>query len=165
MKKQGTIVCAFPATGKTTAINKSSELGITACDSDSEDHHWVDRSLPREERVERPSWVQEYVRHLQEAASEHDFVFASTHDVVRDALVAAGVRFVVVYPTKKQRDEFIRRVSERSTGLHGEFGVNLLSKMWDTWLDGMERQTGCGRVVLQNGQYLSDALDQTRAQA
>ncbi len=39
------VVCAFPATGKTTAINKANELGIVACDSDSEDHHWVDRSL------------------------------------------------------------------------------------------------------------------------
>lgn len=163
--KNGVIVCAFPATGKSTAIQNAEQLGISACDSDSEDHHWVDRTLPHKERVERENWVEEYVRHLQEQTAANEFVFASTHDVVRDALVAAGVHFVVVYPTDDQHDEYISRVASRTTGLHGQFGVDLLTKMWRTWLIQMENQPHCGRVVLQQGQYLSDVLDAIKAKA
>lgn len=157
--KKGIIVCAFPATGKTTAISQAMELGIIACDSDSEDHHWIDRSLPREEREERPEWIRHYLEHLQDATSKNDFVFASTHDVVRNALVANGVPFVVVYPTREQKEEFLSRVRNRSTGLCGKFGLSLLTKMWDTWLEQMECQVSCGRVVLQDKQYLADVLD------
>ena len=157
--KKGIIVCAFPATGKTTAICQADKLGIVACDSDSEDHHWIDRNVPREEREERPDWIQSYVAHLQKATAENDFVFASTHDVVREALVANEVPFVVVYPTKDQKEEFLSRVNNRSTGLCGEFGLNLLTKMWDIWLEQMESQSACGRVILQNQQYLADVLE------
>jgi hypothetical protein len=154
--KNGIIVCAFPATGKTTAIWQADKIGIVACDSDSEDHHWIDRTVPRKER---PNWIQSYVTHLQRSTGENDFVFASTHDVVREALVANGVPFVVVYPTRDQKEEFLSRVRNRSTGLCGEFGLNLLTKMWDTWLEQMESQVACGRVILQNQQYLADVLE------
>jgi len=162
--KKGTIVCAFPATGKSTVIQHAEQLAIKACDSDSEDHHWVDRTLPREERVEREDWVEDYVKHLQAQTVSNDFVFASTHDVVRNALVDAGVHFVVVYPTDTQRAEYLTRVADRTTGLHGQFGVDLLTKMWDTWLTQMNEQPHCGRVVLQDGQYLSDVLDVIKVQ-
>jgi len=104
------------------------------------------------------------VQHLQDQTALQDFVFASTHDVVRDGLVTAGVHFVVVYPTNDQRDEYISRVAGRTTGLHGQLGVDLLTKMWRTWLTQMEKQPHCGRVVLQQEQYLSDVLDAIRGQ-
>jgi chemotaxis regulatin CheY-phosphate phosphatase CheZ len=50
-------------------------------------------------------------------------------------------------------------VRNRSTGLCGEFGLNLLTKMWDTWLEQMESQVACGRVILQNQQYLADVFE------
>ena len=161
----GVIICAFPATGKTTAINNADELGISACDSDSEDHHWVDRSLPRLERQERPDWPQCYMDHLLSALQEHDLVFCSTHQEVRDALVAAKMRFVVVYPTPDQKEHFLNRVINRNTGLHGKWGHDLMEKNWVNWLDSMQAQDNCVHVILESDQYLSDVLEQIREAA
>lgn len=159
----GIIICAFPATGKTTAIANADDLGISACDSDSEGYHWVDCTLPSGERKERSDWPRCYMDHLLAMSLEYDLVFCSTHQEVRDALVAAGMYFVVVYPTSDQKSGYLDRVMNRHTGLHGTWGHALMSKNWEAWLDGMRAQTGCAHIVLQAGQYLSDVLDQIRA--
>jgi hypothetical protein len=162
MRKNGTIVCALPATGKTTVTNMAMDLNLALCDSDSEQHHWIDLSIPRDQRVERPHWIEEYIQHLRQATTEYDFVFASTHDAIRQALVVAEVTFVLVYVTADQKDDIVNRIRNRNTGLHGNTGVALVTKMWDEWLLSMDEQKQCAKVVLQRNQYLSDVLDSVK---
>ena len=159
-EEKGIIVCAFPATGKTWAIGHASDLDLRACDSDSEDYHWADRNVLREKRIERENWISVYVDHLIAETTRQDIVFCSTHQEVRNELVRRGISFMVVYPTANQKKEYINRVTNRTTGLCGKFGIKLMTESWDTWLTGMTEQSNCKHVVLQPGQYLTDVLEQ-----
>jgi hypothetical protein len=80
---------------------------------------------------------------------------------VRDALVKKGIPFVLVYPNRDLKDEYIQRYKDRG---NNDAFVGLLEKNWDTWMDEMDAmgpQEGQSlyKVKLASGQYLTDVID------
>lgn len=89
--------------------------------------------------------------------------FVSSHDVVRQAMVDAGLSFVLVYPALECKDEYIRRYIERAGtgGLMNEDETpfaNLMAKNWDNWVGQCMAQRGCLRIQLAPGQFLADVI-------
>jgi hypothetical protein len=58
----------------------------------------------------------------------------SSHDVVRKALKDAGLKFILVYPDKDMKEEFIRRYKERGDS---ENFINFIESNWVKFIDEM----------------------------
>ena len=75
---------------------------------------------------------------------------------MRDALLKKGIPYVLVYPNRDIKDEYIQRYRDR--GNNDSF-VDLLDKNWENWMDEMDNQEGCHKVKLNSRQYLADVID------
>lgn len=82
-------------------------------------------------------------------------ILISSHKEVRDALVENDLSFILVYPSRDIKDEYIKRYVDRG---NNESFVDLLNKNWDNWLSELETQEGCVKIELKEGQYLSDVI-------
>jgi len=151
--KRATIICGFPGIGKTTLWNRKEELKIL--DSDSTDFSWADAS----KTTRNSDWPKNYIEYIREKSEEADIILVSSHDTVRDALVKAGITFVLVYPSLEMKGEYIQRYRDRGSS---EKFIRLLEENYEKWVGELMSQTGCRHVVLQPGQYLSDVIDQVR---
>lgn len=145
------IVCGFPGVGKTSLFTAETELKIL--DSDSTNFSWSDETKTQR----NPEWPQNYIAHIQENRDASDILLVSSHDVVRTALVEAGIPFILVYPSLDMKDEYIQRYIQRGSN---ESFVALLKAHYEKWIAELMEQRGCTHVVLQSGQYLSDVVNQ-----
>jgi hypothetical protein len=80
---------------------------------------------------------------------------------VRDALLKKGIPFVLVYPNREIKDEYIQRYKDRG---NNDAFVDLLEKNWDNWMDEMDQMEApqgqtLYKVKLGSGQYLADVID------
>lgn len=142
MNEYKTVVCGFPGVGKSHLAKINGWH-----DSDSSAFSW------RSPGVQHPEFPANYIDHI---ASLSGVVLASSHDIVRGALVKAGIPYWLCYPRMDCRDEYIERYRVR--GSSSEF-IKLLDKMWCEWITGMETDVGCvGRWVLGPGEFMSDVI-------
>jgi len=137
------IVSAFPGTGKTYYTHGDYVPQGFAADSDSS----------RFSRNELFPF--NYVDHIKSCIGVNQFVFVSTHKLIREALFREKLPFTLVYPDRSLRHEYIKRYYER--GSHYEF-IDLLNKNWDTWLDDLQAQRGCDHIVLGSNQFISNVM-------
>jgi len=140
------IICGFPGIGKSYAAKKRGWH-----DSDSSQFSWVSHGeIPR---VPNPEFPANYIFHI---ACLEGPVLASSHSVVRNALVQANLSFSVCYPARQCLAEYLERYRQRGSP---ESFVILLASNWDNWLGEMENETrATHHLVLGPGQYLDDAL-------
>lgn len=148
--KKALIVSGFPGVGKTTLFNQNRDLVLL--DSDSTNFSWADV----EKKIRHPDWPNNYIEHIKNNLDKADLIFVSSHDVVRRALVASGLRFSLVYPSLGMKDEYIRRYVDRGSS---EGFVKLLRSNYENWIAELSSQTDCTHVVLSSGQYLADVLE------
>lgn len=142
-------VCGFPGVGKSHAARIRGWS-----DSDSSLFSW---SSPG---VRNPEWPSNYISHLRSAGG---VVLVSTHEEVRAALFLHGLPFVLCYPQRCCKDEYIGRYRSRGSA---EGFCLLVEKMWDDWLYGLESdRRACRHVVLGPGQYLGDIDWENRSTA
>jgi adenylate kinase family enzyme len=143
------LICGFPGVGKSTLV--SSPDNYTLLDSDSSSFSWSNRA----KRERNADWPQNYLNNINANRFGADGILISSHKEVRDALVKAGMKFALVYPSLAMRDEYLGRYIAR--GNDPQF-VELLKANYDTWIRELMVQEGCDHVVLQPGQYLSDVI-------
>ena len=133
------IVSGFPGIGKSSVFR---DERLRVADSDSS-------------TFDKTQFPANYIEHIQKTAPTVDFIMVSSHDVVRAALVEQGMPFVLVYPSRDQKTDYLKRYVER--GSPAAF-IKLMDEKWDDFLAQCEQQTGCIHVVLQPGQYLADVI-------
>lgn len=141
------VYSAFPGCGKTTYFNTTNR---NVLDSDSS-------------KFDKKHFPDNYIDHIERNVLDPkiDKILVSSHKDVRDALVARGIPFVLVYPSRELKDEYIQRYKDRG---NNDAFIELLDKNWDTWMDemdGMEAPKGqtLYKVKLGSGQYLTDVMD------
>lgn len=78
------IIAGFPGVGKSTLFNN----GLNCTDSDSS-------------KFPKDAFPRNYIEHIKSLLEkkEHDYIFVSTHETVRHALLAARLNFMLVYPS------------------------------------------------------------------
>jgi hypothetical protein len=141
------VYSAFPGVGKTTYFNTTER---NVLDSDSS-------------KFDKKHFPNNYIEHIERNIQDPnvDKILVSSHKDVRDALVKREIPFVLVYPDRSLKDEYIERYKERG---NNDAFVSLLDKNWDDWMDEMdsmnpqEGQT-LYKVKLESGQYLTDVID------
>ena len=137
MKKETTLISAFPGVGKTYLKDNFKNLEIIDSDSSTFD---------------KENFPQNYIQHIKNNMGKVDIILISSHEAVRKALVEEGLLFIQVYPDSKIKDEYIQRYRER--GSNEEF-IKILDENWDTWIEQMKNQKRCAHIVLYSGQCLS----------
>lgn len=147
------IIAAFPATGKTTVFQNQENYGLNILDSDSSHYSWLYNEDGS--KVRHPNFPQNYIDHINDNIDKVDVIFVSSHDVVRDALVEAGIDFTLVYPDISLKGEYVERYINR--GNPPAF-VNLVKTNWETWIAECDNQDNCTKVVLKSGQYIADVM-------
>lgn len=147
--KNTTVVSAFPGTGKTYTSEVLWKGGLKVLDSDSSSFSW----LP--EGVRNPYFPHNYIRHIKENIGLVDYIFVSSHEEVRHALVDEGIQFYLIYPKVGVKDEYIERYKRRGSP---EAFIELISYQWEYWIWDLRNQQGCTHIELDTGQYISTLL-------
>ena len=136
------IICGFPGIGK-SHLAKHNDWQ----DSDSSQFSWISPG------VRNPDFPHNYVQHIQTSGKNH---LVSTHKAVRDEFAKQNIPFVLCYPERQCKEEYIQRYRQR--GSTPAF-LQLLSEKWDEWITEMENESRAAQhLVLQPGQFASDVL-------
>jgi hypothetical protein len=138
--KKTLVISAFPGCGKSHFFRNNKDKEVL--DSDSS-------------KFDKAHFPKNYIEHIKSNLGKVDIIMVSSHKEVRDALVENDIAFTLVYPSIEIKDEYIKRYIDR--GNAGSF-VELLNKNWELWLNELEEQTGCDKIRLKEGQYLSDVI-------
>lgn len=134
------IVSAFPGTGKSHYHKLHPN---TTRDSDSSQ---FDKSM----------FPQNYIAHIKEVEQNTEVVFVSSHSEVRAAMASAELDYILVYPERSLKDEYMARYRERGSP---EAFLNLMDKNWDAFINSCESDLGASsHMILQPGEFLLERL-------
>lgn len=150
------IISAFPASGKTHLFDNI-HREFTVLDSDSSKFSWIIDGDGN--KVRNPEFPKNYIEHIKNNIGRVNFIFVSTHKVVRDALKEAGIDFIVVIPENDvdTKREWIRRCISR--GNDSNF-CDIIATYWTEWLEEIERNENNYNIIkIRANQYLSDIID------
>lgn len=153
------IISGFPGVGKTTLRRHFLNLYMaedcakidTISDSDSSSFSWkIDDTG---ERVRNPDFAHDYVEHIKSRIDGGcKLLFISTHETIRDELDKQFIDYIIVYPDKSRKDEFMKNYRERG---NDEAFLSTLSANWDAWIDAIESDERHIKFKLTEGQYLN----------
>lgn len=145
------VIAAFPGSGKTFFFNTHSNC----LDSDSSDYSWIKDLEGKNTKERNPDFPGNYIKHIRENLGKVDIIFVSSHGVVRDALVEAGIKFTLVYPNILLKNEYIKRFQERKSP---QGFIDLLDRNWELWTVECHLQENCEKVELKSGQFITDVI-------
>ncbi len=143
------VISGFPGVGKTHAFNHLYHKNdcVWIADSDSSLFSW---SSPG---VWHPDFPNNYMDHIKDLIGMVDVIFVSSHKVIRDAMVAAGIDFELAYPDRSLKQEYLERYRARGSA---ESFIQLIDNNWDNFLSELENQEGCRHIVMSANKYLVD---------
>jgi hypothetical protein len=144
--KRAKVISGFPAIGKSFLFNNSKYVTL---DSDSSMFSWIS------EGVRNPGFPNNYMKHIEENLSEADYIFVSSHDVVREALRNHHIAYTIVYPSIELKDEYLQRYKDRE---NNEKFISFIESNWNAFVDDIEKEWFPKKIKLESGQYLSDVL-------
>lgn len=134
------IISGFPGIGKTTLVNSGKYPRL--CDSDSS-------------TFDKSQFPQNYIEHITERYNKGLDTLVSSHKVVRDALTEAKLPFVLVYPARACKEEYIQRYERRGSP---EAFLKLLDDNWDAWITECEEFKG-NKYEMRPNEFLAEAFD------
>jgi hypothetical protein len=141
------IFSGFPGVGKSYYFFVND--GLTKADSDSS----MFSKLPNGDL--NPNFISDYIKHIKSLIGTKGILLVSSHNLVRDAMVEAGIEFTLVYPDRSLRDEYLDRFRERSSS---DSFIGLVDSEWDSFIDSCIGQKNCKHIVLKAGEYVSDVI-------
>jgi hypothetical protein len=143
----GIVVSGFPGVGKTIFSTSYSECLLTITDSDSSSFSWCS------DGTRNPDFPRNYIAHIKEQVVQSDFVMVSSHRSVRDALRNDGMHYILVYPDRGLKEEYLERYRRR--GNERPF-IDTMADNWDDFIDEIEQETFPHKVRLGPGVHLGD---------
>lgn len=152
MTKQTKVISGFPGVGK-SFLFFNQDADITILDSDSSKFSWI------REGVRNPDFPTNYIQHIKAHLGKVDYLFVSSHEVVRDALKENDIPYTLVYPAMELKMEYLARYRDR--GSSWEF-VSFIDKNWETFIADIERETFPQLIQLGKGKVLANVLDECR---
>lgn len=153
------IVCAFPGCGKTTFFNMMEEKydsNDICIDSDSSEFSWIIDDEGN--KVRNPDFPNNYIKHIKENIGKYKYIFVSSHENVRDALIENNIPFYIVYPNISMKEEYLKRYKKRG---NDDAFIKLLTENWENWIDAIVNFDNelCTKLELtQEKPFLADVL-------
>lgn len=145
------IISAFIASGKTWLTLNSKRLDLSEfniLDLDSS-------VIPKENGQRASNFRELYMAKVRESIAPNTIVLISTHEEIRSALAEEGLPFALVYPRRKLKEEWIKRLELRKSP---QALINIVQKDWSSMLGECEAQGSCLKFTLEEGEYLSNLI-------
>ena len=142
MKRLGVIVCGFFGIGKSSVTKYRPDVSFFDLDA---------TRFKKE-----PGWEKLYVECALALRHVYDIVSVKSSDKVMNYLSELGVDFCIVYPNRYAKRDFMERAV--INGYSREWIQNFFSR-WDEFIEEIEQEESSNKIVLQNGEYLSDIVD------
>lgn len=130
------VISAFPGCGKTYCYNNY-QSDFSMLDSDSSNFSWIKDSNGNNTKERNPDFPNNYIKHIKKNIGKVDFIFVSSHEVVRKTLADHGIKVIIVYPNKNLKSEWLRRFKERGSN---EGFIKFISDNWDRFIDEIESE-------------------------
>lgn len=151
------VMSGFPGVGKSHLFREQSISDLSILDSDSSNFSWVllEDGTPTKER--HPEFPDNYVEHINSYLGKCDILCVSSHKVVRDALKdKLGNKFVVAYPDKSLKEDYLLRYKKR--GSSDQF-IDMIANNWNAFIDEIENDSDLLKLKLNHPSvYASDAF-------
>lgn len=112
MDKKTYIIAGFPGVGKSWLKDN---YGETVSDSDSS-------------QFDKADFPNNYITHLKGLIGVKDIVLVSTHKAVLEGLESEGIDYILCYPKRELKDEYLERYKQRGSP---EGFIKLLGDKWD----------------------------------
>jgi hypothetical protein len=143
------VISAFPGTGKSYYVSHAgTDAKVIDLDSNSYTLGYTENG-----RVRNPDFPNNYIRAIKKYLGTADVIFISCQPETIAALREASIPFILVYPERGLKAEYVERFQRRHSP---EPFISLLSDNWDVFLDFLEGQSNCRHIVLDSNQYLGD---------
>lgn len=134
------IISAFPGVGKTYYHKKYPDISL---DSDSSNFSWM---IKDGKKIRNPEFPDNYVKHIKENIGNYEYIFVSSHKVVRKALKDNCLFFYLIYPHENMKKKFIQRYMQR--GSSDKF-IQLVSNNWEEWIEDCQFESdGCKPIEM-----------------
>lgn len=159
--KKGLIISGFAGIGKTTLQQNYANV----IDLESSDFKWVYpnqniQNMDKEKRkaipnrVQNPSWPLNYVKEIVQKSQEYDIVLVSQDKDMRDCLKEYGCNYIVCFPGKECKLDFIQRYIARG---NNEKFISLVNSNFENWIDALMDEDN--KIIMESGEFLEDTLD------
>lgn len=130
------VVCSvFPCCGKTYLYHSQERYNLKILDSDSATFHWT---YGRDGVIVHPNWPNNYINYIKKSLDKYDIILVSSHKEIREALAAAGIDFLTIYPEKRCKAEWIGRAYLRemtSKGFSFACKAKTMADCFDDWVN------------------------------
>lgn len=147
MIKKTIIISGFPGIGKSCLFRQN--RGLIVLDSDSSNFSWISNG------VRNPEFPKNYIEHVKDNIGQAHIILVSSHKVVRDALRENGIEYVLVYPDKSLKDEYVRRYIDRGSD---DAFVKMIENNWTTFIEEIESEVFPTKRTLKSGEYLTNVV-------
>lgn len=143
------IISGFPGIGKTYFKNTFQEPfhDIKILDSDSSKFSWS------EPGVRHPDFPNNYIDHIKNNIGKVDIILVSSHEIVRRALERSEINYILIYPDRSLKNEYINRYKNRNSS--NSF-IQLLDKEWDNFISQCESESFPLKIILGENEHLAD---------
>ena len=141
-----TIICGFSGIGKSTvAKNQSNVLDFESSVFSHKLNGEIDIDFP-------DNYVDELMKVMSD--EKYDYYLVSCHKSVRDELKRRGLDYIIVLPTKSQRNEYLKRWLKRGSLMSF---IKSMNRRWEYLIQSCEEDDAV-KIYLNNNEYLSDIL-------
>lgn len=145
------VISAFPGTGKSYFASTSGQkTGVADLDSGE-----YTLGYDGDGKVRNSDFPSNYLRAIKEHIGKVDVLFVGCQPEVIAALRKEGISFTLIYPERGLKAQYMNRFRERN---NQQPFMDLLSRNWDLFLDFLEGQHDCERIVLGSEQYIGDVV-------
>lgn len=148
-----TIVAGFPGIGKSTVAAK---FPVMVRDLESSDFHWIKSKTNNGDweldengnKIPNPLWPSNYIESIKalESSGMYLNVMVSSHKLIREEMVKAGIRYTNVFPENTPQMKKLILDRYKSRGSSPEFIENL-DTHWDEYIAEMENDSGSVRNI------------------
>lgn len=152
------VICGFPGVGKST-LSEQKALVPKRVRESNQHAKWrlIDLESSDFPKDDFPSNYIERIKMLEAMVHErnhHMIVFCSSHIAVREALRLAGIEYVLAYPDKSLKEEYLERYLNRK---NHPMPLKIVMDNFEKWIDELDLEQGF-KLKLFSGQHLSDVI-------
>ena len=148
------IISAFPGSGKSYYHNQHKE---TTLDSDSSNFSWVKDKNGNNTTERNTDFPENYIEHIKKNIGKYEFIFVSSHKVVRDALKYNCLFFYLLYPPLYDKDKYIQRYKDRGSP---DGFIKLLDSKFEEWIHECSDEIfGCESIEMFLGTFEDELKD------
>jgi len=105
-------------------------------------------------KYDKESFPDNELRDIEDQRDKVDYIFISTNIVALDALSEKGIEYILVYPQRGLKEEYLNRYRER--GSHIDF-IGTMDRYWDGWMTECEENTQPEETYrLGAGEYIAE---------